>query len=93
MPFPYTTLADPNVPTKDGLTPLHYAARQSKGKGTRATDAMSKNCQVIQMLLQASGESACHAQDNQGVTPLHMACSWGNEHAVQMLLSFIQGMQ
>ena len=98
------TLPDPNVRTKDGLTPLHFAARHlprssdtvTETKGT--TDAKSTSRQVIQMLLRADGANAGDrsiayaAQDNQGVTPLHMACSRGNVPAVQELLRYLKGM-
>lgn len=95
-------LIDPNVQTKDGLTPLHFAAcylpRSSdtitNAERNGATDVKSGSRQVIKMLLQADGEVlgsqgiAYGAKDNQGVTPLHMACSRGNVPAVQELLMY-----
>ena len=103
-PITHTHMStDPNVRTKDGLTPLHFAARHlprssdtvTEAKG--ASDAKSTSRQVIQLLLRADGESVggqaiVHgAKDNQGVTPLHMACSRGNVPAVQELLKYIKG--
>ncbi len=43
---------------------------------------------MIQMLLEANGMqvNVVVAKDNQGITPLHMACARGNEPAVQELL-------
>ena len=59
------------------------------------TDAASTQFpghRMIQMLLEANGRSIgseaidVMAKDNQGITPLHMACARGNEPAVQELL-------
>ena len=100
---PNPSHTDPNVRTKEGLTPLHFAARHlprtsdtvTEAKG--ASDAKSTSRQVIQLLLRADGERFGsrpidhEAKDNQGVTPLHMACSRGNVPAVQELLKYLQG--
>ena len=97
------THTDPNVCTKDGLTPLHFAARHlprssdTVTEAQGASDAKSTSRQVIQLLLRADGERVGSkkidhkAKDNQGITPLHMACSRGNVPAVQELLKYIKG--
>ena len=65
---------------------------------TSASGAQSPSHQVIQILLRADGKNMgsqdidVMAKDNQGITPLHMACARGNEPAVQELLN-IPGMQ
>ena len=102
--IPVYTTADTRVRSKDGLAPLHYAARhlpQSGDTGTRVTDVESDNRQVIRILLEAERKiggdiSQCtlfYAKYAQGITPLHMACSWGNVPAVQELISFIESKQ
>ena len=92
-PTSIPTHLDPNVRTKDGLTPLHFAAsRLTQGSDTvmEAASTQSPGRLIIQMLLQANGSSQVidvMAKDNQGITPLHMACARGNEPAVQELLN------
>ena len=96
-------LADPDVLTKDFLTPLHIAARylpQGSGAVTEMESANYAKCisrQVIQMLIQSDEEgvrdSLIGKSHWRGIaTPLHMACSRANVPAVQELLKHIQGM-
>ena len=98
--LPIHTHVDPNVRTKEGLTPLHFAARhlpRTFTMVTGATDAQSTSREVIHMLLQADGNTigdqviAHRAKDSQGITPLHMACSRGNVPAVQELVAYMKG--
>ena len=99
--LPIHTHVDPNVRTKEGLTPLHFAAchlPRTFTEATSAIDAQSTSREVIGMLLQEVQERvenqniAFVTQDNQGITPLHMACSRGNVPAVQELLKYMKGM-
>ena len=96
-------IPDPDVLTKDLLTPLHIAARhppQGSGAVTEtdgANYAKSISRQVIQMLIQSDEEgvrdSLIGKSHWRGIaTPLHMACSRANVPAVQELLKHIQGM-
>ena len=93
--YAHTTLIpDPDVLTKDGLTPLHIAACYlPRGNGT-VTETEGASRQVIKLLLESKGKSAerrlkaCDAQFWH--TPLHMACSRANVPAVRELLEHIQ---
>ena len=94
-------IPDPDVLTKDELTPLHIAACYlPRGNGT-VTEGASH--QVIKLLLESKGKSTktrlkskedrLKARDRQfWHTPLHMACTRANGAAVQVLLMHIQGM-
>ena len=97
-------LSDPDVCTKNNLTPLHIAAGylpQGRTKGMEpdfASDKKSTGHQVIRMLLEADGKSALERLSvgrlDTGVkgTPLHVACCRANEPAVHELLKNIQSM-
>ena len=88
--------------TKDGLTPLHIAARPlPRGSGNSvetggAADSMSTSREVIQLLLRTDVKSVRRllvAQEHlRKRTPLHLACSRANAPAVQELLKHIHGM-
>ena len=57
---------------------------------TDAASTQSPGRRIIQMLLRADGSRQVidiMAKDNQGITPLHMACARGNVPAVQELLN------
>ena len=94
---------DPNVRTKDSLTPLHFAARHLPRstdfnmERAGASEAKSTSRQLIRLLLRADGNKLgsqaiqVGAKDSQGVTPLHMACSRGNVPAVQELVAYMKG--
>ena len=75
---------------------MHFAVRHLPRILTevkRATDAKSTSRKVIQLLLQAAKmtDDLVIVKDNQGVTPLHMACSRGSVPAVQELLAYMKG--
>ena len=81
-------IPDPDVLTKDELTPLHIAACHLETEGA---------CRrVMKKLLKSNGKSKedrLKARDRQfWHTPLHMACTRANGAAVQVLLMHIQGM-
>ena len=88
-------IPDPDVCTKDLLTPLHIAAFYLPQGSGAVTETESVSHQVIKMLLESYGKSAeerLKARDFQFMhTPLHMACSRSNVPAVQELLMHIQG--
>ena len=98
----HTSMPDPDVRTKDNLTPLHVAAcylthfSDQVTEADGASDGTSTGHQVIQMLLEAHGKSAIErlvvGQRHTAVigTPLHMAVSRGSVSAVQELLKHIQ---
>ena len=97
----HTSIPDPDVRTKDNLTPLHVAACYLTHFSDQVTEADGASDgttghQVIQMLLEADGKSAIErlvvGQRHTAVigTPLHMAVSRGSVPAVQELLKHIQ---
>ena len=102
----HTLRPDRRVCTKDGLNPVHIAAHYPpQGIGTGMvtgvpTHAVSTSHQVIQVLLEYGGNSVDeqikmltdHNENVHKWRPLHMACSTGNESAVQELLKHIQSM-
>lgn len=102
----HTLLPDRRVRTKDGLTPVHIAAHnppQGFGTGVMTgvpSDAESTNRQMIQLLLLYDGNSADEQRKmltDRNVNaydwmPLHIACSTGNEPAVQELIKHFQSM-
>ena len=61
------------------------------------SEAKSTSRQLVKLLLLADGNTMgsqaidVGAQDSQGVTPLHMACSRGNVPAVQELVAYMKG--
>ena len=67
--------ANPNIPDKDGMTPLHLAA-----------DNNDENPKVIEALLDAGAD--INALDNSKRTPIHIAASFNkNQHVMQALVN------
>ena len=92
----YVSVADINVKTKrEGITPLHFAAKylstcqRDDSAQPEAMDSpedgVTSSIQAVQLLVNKP-HCAVNVQDNNGLTPLHMACSRGNREAVDILL-------
>ena len=65
---------DVNVLNRKHCLPLHYAANCFKFKPLEIVKAVSKGCTLV------------HMQDNDGVTPLHIACNKGDTDVVKHLV-------
>ena len=93
MMYNFHYYIDPKRKTDDGLTPLHYAARYTpvtQYTGGDDDDSApvtihSTSRQIMQLLVLYKVN--VNVQDIYGVTPLHLACSRGNRHAVDVLLA------
>jgi len=87
-------VTDVNIKTELGFTPLHYSAKYLPRifNENEATDVESatvnvteiSSVHVISLLLQHNAN--VNAQDNDGLTPLAIACQRGNYFAVERLL-------
>lgn len=90
---------DPNVRCKDGLTPLHFAAKylppyllnasadhDFAAEGEAEVTNLSSSLRAIQLLITYSKCEVNIKEKQSKKTPLHMACSHGNAAAVDALL-------
>lgn len=82
--------AHPNLPNRDGTTPLMAAAGLGASaidtRGDYATPLASANAKrTIEVLL--AGGADLNLRDNSGRTALHGAASWGWNDAVEFLVS------
>ena len=84
---------DVNVRTEQKFTPLHYAAKYVPVGFNEAVDAdtvsgevtrKSSSAQAVSLLLQRG--AICNLVDDDGLTPLAIACQRGNTFAVEHLL-------
>ena len=84
---------DVNVRTEQKFTPLHYAAKYVPVGFNEAVDTdtvsgvvtrKSSSAQAVDMLLQRG--AICNLVDDDGLTPLAIACQRGNTFAVERLL-------
>lgn len=64
--------ADPNIRTRAGETPLHYAATYTRPE-------------LVDLLLRRSPAAAVNSRDNTGSTPLHWATRSGRMGVVRLL--------
>lgn len=99
----FLIIADPEILTDDGLTPLHYAARYlpliegdtQPDEATSPVDTVNPNftitlsstSQQMMMLLVNHYFVDVTVADTFGLTPLHYACARGNRAAVEVLLT------
>ena len=65
--------ADINTPTKDGSTPIHYAA-------------IEEHTSILQLLL--NNDVKVNVKDEDGETPLHLAANSGSKEVLKLLLSY-----
>jgi len=79
-----------DVDTRDdgGRTPLHWAVRRSRRKGSLFGD---RNKSVVKLLL-AKGADV-DARTNWGCTPLHFAAAWGRPDLAEVLLEKDAGVE
>lgn len=88
----YFSPSDAEILTDEGLTPLHYAARytplyvkDSADDEAAPVTLHSTSRQILQILINLCCVDI-NAKDNDGVTPLHLACMRGNRAAVELLM-------
>ncbi|EFX69142.1 hypothetical protein DAPPUDRAFT_62611, partial [Daphnia pulex] len=71
---------DVNALTENGITPMHWAC----GPGDEAVGDEAVRMEIVQLLLSNSGNP--NIKSTEGVTPVHIAASWGLLGTLKILI-------